>query len=88
MPHLTKPQISNKVGLQHLHEIRLCLESSNASEEVFKAASILEEFFMDKILEEADLFRNDERMCGIFSKNRNKSQINSQDRSILVRFFH
>ena len=44
--------INNAVGLQHLHEIRLCLESANAKEEFFNAASLLENFFVKKSLEE------------------------------------
>ena len=39
------PEITNTEKLQELHELRLCLESSNASEEVLNAVSILEKFF-------------------------------------------
>ena len=39
-----KTGINNAVGLQHLHEIRLCLESANAKEEFINAASLLEKF--------------------------------------------
>ena len=39
------PEITNTEKLQELHKLRLCLESSNASEEVLNAVSILEKFF-------------------------------------------
>ena len=52
-PEKNKPEISNTVNLQQqLHKIRLYLESSNASEEVLNATSILEKFFVKRKIEE------------------------------------